>query len=177
MTGVQTCALPILLCGILGLAYVLLRVSFVFPAAAVGEIYGFKHAWRHSAGQGWRLLLGLMFVLLPVIMLIGLILPVVSGVFMDPLPQSGEPTSDIAEAEALRDTLRRVQLLQVILEYPLLALTITYVSIAFQTCTGWIADHGNLPAAPQDRGDRDQGPDQGQDQDPDQGPSQDRENT
>lgn len=144
------------LIALIGLGYVLVRISFVFPAAAVGEQYGFKHAWRHSVGQGWRLLLGLFFVLLPLIALMAFIAPIIVAPFLDPAPATTPAAPDMAQAEELGAALARFQLISLIFEYPLLALTMTYVSIAFQTCTGWVADHGNLPATrpePDDGGD------------------------
>ncbi|MEM7226232.1 MAG: hypothetical protein AAF495_24855 [Pseudomonadota bacterium] len=136
------------LCGIVALAFVLVRVSFVFPAAAVGEVYGFKHAWRHSVGQGWRLLLGVILVLLPLLALMGFIAPIISAPLLEQIPETGGTAGELATPEELGATLGRFQLIQVILEYPMLALIMTYVSIAFQTCTGWVPDQPNLPAAP-----------------------------
>jgi len=41
----------------LPLFYIQLRLSFVLPAIAVDETYGFADAWRHTQSQGGRLFL------------------------------------------------------------------------------------------------------------------------
>ena len=147
-TGLGLSAAVFSLGVIIALAYVMLRVSFVFPAAAAGEDYGLKHAWRHSTGQGWRLLIGLFFVMLPLIAFMALLAPLISAPFMPPPGEVPSVESMAGSAEEIGSTFAWLKMMTLVFEYLLLAVIMTYISIAFQTCTGWVADQGNLPAVP-----------------------------
>jgi hypothetical protein len=113
------------LAGLLILTYVVLRLSFVFPAVAVDEAYRLGHAWRHSRGQGLRLIAAMFVTLGPALlagwMVIGMVVAVLSG---------GTPPGPLTGALAY--------LLMSALGYVVLALSLSVISTAFRTCTGWI---------------------------------------
>lgn len=51
----------------IGLAFVVLRWSLSFPAAAIGERLGFKASWKLTRKSGWRIFLALAIVFLPLL--------------------------------------------------------------------------------------------------------------
>ncbi|MEM7170814.1 MAG: hypothetical protein AAF530_11635 [Pseudomonadota bacterium] len=60
--------------------FLFLRISFVFPAIAADESYGVGDAWRHTRGQGFRLIVVFFAISLPVFFVSALLvgLPFVS---------------------------------------------------------------------------------------------------
>jgi hypothetical protein len=113
--------------------YVFFRLSFVFPARAVGERYTLRDSWRHTRGNGWRLIaiaflvnVALSIVLLPLVLLsTGLI---TSLLFAN--PQSSTASLVIASVV--------LGAVYVIAEFIGLALNVTLISLSFRTATGWV---------------------------------------
>lgn len=112
--------------------FLTLRFAFVLPAVAVDEKYGFKDSWIHTRGQVWRMLFGVLLLVLPMAIL-SLIIVTVSTA------GSGDPTAPLG-------LLPRV-LLQA-LQYLIMGLTFAFFSNAFRTCTGWIPAEDASPPAP-----------------------------
>ena len=126
----------VMVTGALILAYVMMRLSFVFPAAAVDEAYRLKHSWTHTKDQGLRLLGALILTAIPILVLVG----VVSALFGD------FPFADPAAPEARMEAVIAENpgaifispVVMMVLNYVLMALVVSFISIAFRTCTGWV---------------------------------------
>ena len=129
--------------------YVMMRLSFVFPAVAVDETYTLGHAWNHTRGQGLRLVSAMMLAVAPLMiggwLLIGLVVGVVSGAAG---PGTVTPLGGVL-----------AYLLGSALGYLGLALSLTIISSAFRICTGWIP--AAPPAVPASRPPRDADFDEG----------------
>jgi hypothetical protein len=132
-TAVLTALLSLVL-----VMYLFLRISFVFPAVAVDEHYGLALAWRHSKGQGLRLM-GAMFTTM-ILAYLGMI--IVFQVLLTPFRGSSRGSDDAAFLMVFVETLNLA------LNYILLALSLSLISIAFRTCTGWIPDLPGPPGGP-----------------------------
>jgi uncharacterized membrane protein (Fun14 family) len=92
-------------------------------------------SWRHTKGQGWRLLCALTLVAMPFFLLSVLL----NGVLGVPLDIGG------GEAVGFGVGFFMMQAINVILGYMLTAVSIELISLAFRICTGWIpADHGGM---------------------------------
>ncbi len=125
--------------------YVILRLSFVFPAVAVDESYSFADSWRHTRNQGLRLMAAMFLTLLPAmagVMIIGQFRLNVVPPNMDPgapvVPDAGDPAAFGPVAQAI----------ELVLRYILIALSLGVLSTAFRTCTGWVPDLPGPPLAP-----------------------------
>jgi hypothetical protein len=127
--------------------YVILRLSFVFPAVAVDEGYGFAEAWRHTKDQGLRLMAAMFLTLIPamlgILVILQFLLTIASAV------------SGAADPSALGPV---AQVIDLVLRYVIIALSLSVISIAFKVCTGWVADVRGPPVGPLAGG-----PDDGQD--------------
>ncbi len=125
--------------------YVVLRLSFVFPAVAVDESYRFADSWRHTKGQGLRLMAAMFLALLPAMAGIMIILQFLLNV-MGPL--SGPATSMDPGADGSFTMGPTAQLIDLVLRYLLIALSLGVISTAFKTCTGWVPDLPGPPLTP-----------------------------
>ena len=105
--------------------YVLARFSFVFPAVAVDERYGFRHSWRHTEGHVWRLMATLVLAVLPLALLGGVV-------------SAAGPMGKTLWAGGLSTALY----------YLTTGVWVTVLSIAFRTCTGWFPGPLVLSAGP-----------------------------
>jgi hypothetical protein len=108
------------------------RLTFVFPATAVDERFGFQEAWRVTKGCGFRLL--------AIFVMVGLItaipVAIVQGILLSAyLPETTR--TGTAPEEATRAFLVPALVLQA-LYMPVIAASITALSISFRTRTGWI---------------------------------------
>ncbi len=121
--------------GLAVFAYLALRLSFVFPAVAVDESYGLRHAWTHTRGQGLRLILIMAITLLPMLF-VGM---TVIAIMVGALAPIGDAAGPGGHAFAY--------LLMSALSYVLLALSLAVISTAFRICTGWIATASGPPVA------------------------------
>lgn len=121
-------ALMAILIALLLAIYVMLRLSFVFPAVAVDESYGLGDAWRHTRGQGLRLMLVMFLTLAPVTLVGWMLIAILVAPFTGP-PGAG---SVAVSGGVIAYTLGTA------LGYLSLALSLTVISSAFRICTGWI---------------------------------------
>jgi hypothetical protein len=125
------------------MAYVAVRFCFVFPAVSVDEEYRLAHAWRHTKGQGLRLLAALLLTALPFVLLIWMV-----GLFFDTLLFPADPgamgTAEVpgAEPPVSAPLLALSQIVIVALNYVLMALMLSAISISFRDCTGWVPGVG-----------------------------------
>lgn len=131
----------------LSVPYVLVRLSFVFPAAAVDERYGLQHAWTHTKGQGLRLIAALLLAAVPIMLCTGVISTTAGGWLLRDLSSiEGEQ----AVYAYIMENLGSILLLQAVivaLNFLLMAVLISVVSIAFRDATGWVpADEAGPPA-------------------------------
>ena len=139
--------------GAIGFVYLMMRFSFVFPAVAVGEAYGLKHAWPHTRDQGVRLIGLIILTALP-ILLVSWLLKLILGFFfegMNVLAVMGD-TQDVTVLEnfAARNFVPLIVLygISTVFNYLLMAVMVSAVSIAFRTCTGWVpAASGEAPGS------------------------------
>ena len=132
------------------LLYLALRLSFVFPAVSVDENYGLRLSWTHTRGQGLRLLCTVVLTSLPMLVLAWAVatflgaqlfpeIEITTGQVVPPAGDSDPPSSGL---------LLTAQLILYAINYVLMALLVSIVSIAFRTCTGWVpAPTGGPPAA------------------------------
>lgn len=120
--------------GFLVLMTVGLRLSFVLPAIAVDERYGLLDAWRHSRRQGLRLLGAALLFYIPLLIASLIALLVISLVGAPLLILSA---GDSGEAPSLIVILFWL-LVSNILSYVVMALALSFIAIAFRTCSGWV---------------------------------------
>lgn len=115
--------------------YLTLRLSFVFPAISVDERYGLAESWRHTAGQGLRLLGAMMLAVLPIALTIAALFLIFAGAPLETLPEipaeAAAPGSSLVAAVVF-------QVLSAVLGYLLTAVMVSVMSFAFRACTGWI---------------------------------------
>ncbi len=139
------------LAAIVTLPYVLLRFSFVFPAAAVDEDYGLANAWAHTRGQGFRLLATLFVTALPMLIVIGITSSLLGSLVLSDVAATAQG-ADMSPEDAFRQVIADnagpfilVQLVLAALNYIVMALMVSAISIAFIFCTGWVPA---IPAGP-----------------------------
>ena len=131
-----------LLAGFVIVAYVMIRLSFVFPAVSVDERYRLRHAWTHTKGQGLRLLGATVIAAVPMVALVWGVNEILAALlFAEAAPgQDGLPP--VARMEAFVDAnlgaLLLIRTVTAAIDYVLMALVISVISIAFRTCTGWV---------------------------------------
>ncbi len=133
------------------LAYLMMRLSFVFPAVAVDEAYRLGHAWAHTKGQGLRLLAAVILASLPILALLWSV-GLVFGALLVAEPGTGpgqeglSPEAQMrAFVEANLAALFLSQLVMAALNYVLMALVVSVISNAFRTCTGWVPAAAGAP--------------------------------
>ncbi|WP_282604443.1 hypothetical protein [Pelagibius sp. Alg239-R121] len=112
---------------LIGMA-LLAKLSFVFPAVAVDENYGLMNAWKQSKGQVTRLVTGFILCFLPALIIsVGLNWELFSAAFSGGAVQSRMTWSWIDVVTTVIGILNGLAV-------------ISYLSIAFQTCTGWVPE-------------------------------------
>lgn len=129
---------------VFGVTYLAARLSFVFPAAAADEIYGWRHAWAHTRRQGLRLLGVIALSIVPAIAVLWVIAQVL-GVFalpeIDPrVVQDGADPNRIIE-QYLSDNAGRLvaaQIAMTAMSYLVMGVAMSAISIAFRISTGWV---------------------------------------
>ncbi len=136
------------LAGLAIVAYVMIRLSFVFPAVSVDESYRLRHAWTHTKGQGLRLLGATVIAAVPMVALVWGVNEILGALlFAEPAPgQDGLPAVAQMEAfvEANLGALLLIQTVTAAINYVLMALMVSVISIAFRTCTGWVPAMGGM---------------------------------
>jgi MFS family permease len=137
---------------VVGILYFLARLSFVFPAAAVDEAYGLRHAWAHTRDQGLRLLATLAFSVVPMLALLWAV-AVAFGVFslpeFDPSRVHDAPSAEQAIAQYLADNAGHLifaQVVMTVMSYLLMGLALSAMALAFRACTGWVPAVAPPPA-------------------------------
>ncbi len=127
-------------------AYVMIRLSFVFPAVSVDESYRLRHAWTHTKGQGLRLLGATVLAAAPMVALVWGVNEILGALlFAEPAPgQDSLPA--VARMEAFVDAnmgaFLLIQTITTAINYVLMALMVSVISIAFRICTGWVPAMG-----------------------------------
>lgn len=158
LTAVLLSGIPML--SMLALLYVLLRCSFVFPAAAVDERYTLANSWAHTRRQALRLLAILIVTALPMLAPIWAVSALFGSLLLPEMGPPGGPaevTPEAALRQAISDNAAGfvlAQLVLVALNYVLMALMVSAISIAFRTATGWVPAARATPAV---RGDENGG--------------------
>ena len=144
------------LAGFAMVAYVVIRLSFVFPAVSVDESYRLRHAWTHTKGQGLRLLGATVIAAVPMVALVWGVNEILGALlFAESAPgQDGLPPVAQMEAfvEANLGALLLIQTVTAATNYVLMALMVSVISIAFRTCTGWVPAAGGVAVTPDDGG-------------------------
>ncbi len=126
----------VLVTGALILAYVMMRLSFVFPAVAVDEAYRLRHSWTHTKGQGLRLLGAVVLTGIPMLVLLWTVSALFGALlFTAPAAPEAQMEAFVAENSI---AIFVSQMVMVALNYVLMALVVSVVSIAFRSCTGWV---------------------------------------
>ena len=130
------------------LAFIMARLSFVFPAVSVDESYRLRHAWTHTKGQGLRLIGATLLASAPMVALIWAVSGIL-GALLIAAPaavpgQDGLPPEARAQAfvDANLGALMLTQAVGAAINYVLMALMVSVISIAFRTCTGWVPAAG-----------------------------------
>jgi hypothetical protein len=132
------------------LAFIMARLSFVFPAVSVDESYRLRHAWTHTKGQGLRLIGATLLASAPIVALIWAVSGILGALLIaDPAAvpgQDGLPPEARAQAfvDANLGALMLTQAVGAAINYVLMALMVSVISIAFRTCTGWVPAAGGL---------------------------------
>ncbi len=130
------------------LAFIMARLSFVFPAVSVDESYRLRHAWTHTKGQGLRLIGATLLASAPMVALIWAVSGILGALLIaDPAAvpgQDGLPPEARAQAfvDANLGALMLTQAVGAAINYVLMALMVSVISIAFRTCTGWVPAAG-----------------------------------
>ncbi len=114
--------------------YIILRWSFVFPAASVDEEYSFSLSWRHSRGQGLRLIGAVLITIIPVGAILFLVVWMISGAVggMTVTPEGG-----VTDPWAF---LLLNLFVMLPLQFLVYALYCTVIANAFRATTGWVPD-------------------------------------
>ncbi len=138
----------LLMLGISVLAYVMMRLSFVFPAVAVDENYRLRHAWTHTKGQGLRLLGAAIVAAVPMVAVIWAVSALLGALlFVEAAPGQDALPGEADMAAFLDANLGAIVLTQAVtaaINYVLMALMVSVISIAFRTCTGWVPAGGGV---------------------------------
>ncbi len=136
------------LAGFVIVAYIMIRLSFVFPAVSVDESYRLRHAWTHTKGQGLRLLAATVIAALPMVALVWGVNEILGALlFAGQAPgQDGLPAiaQMAAFVEANLGALLLIQAVTAAINYVLMALMVSVISIAFRVCTGWVPAAGGV---------------------------------
>ena len=104
--------------------YLFLRLSFVFPAQAVDEKYGLGDSWRHTRGNGLRLMAISFLTIAPAYL--------VATIAMALLVSLADLIGGVAGAVVAS------VVLAVAITIVVVALTVTLASVAFRRATGWV---------------------------------------
>ena len=142
-------AVAVVLC----ILYILLRLSFVFPAVSVDESYGLQLSWIHTRGQGLRLFGAMLLIVVPLVLLGWIKTIAVDGALLGGLAmETGDamPTPERIAAWASAHALPLMvsELVNAAIGYLGMALTLSVASIAFRTCTGWVPAAAPPPRSP-----------------------------
>ncbi len=115
--------------------WAILRLSLVFPALAVEEHYGLGNAWRHTKGQGWRLLAIVVLGSIPILIANGVLTVLVAGLAL--LAASASQGGGAGSTLLL---ILSTYSVNVLLGYLTAAFGVTFLSLCFRRLTGWVPD-------------------------------------
>ena len=151
----QGALLPLLGVAALGiLIFLAMRISFVFPAAAVDESYTLRDSWIHTRRQALRLAATLFVTAMPIMILLMIANGIVSSAVLSGASTFPEgSTQEEALTRLMEENMGMLIAAQIvfsILSYILMALMVSAVSIAFRICTGWVPASPGGPPAPYD---------------------------
>ena len=141
-------ALAIVFGGLVVFFYMIMRLSFVFPAVAVDEAYRLAHAWTHTRGQGFRLIGLMILTALPMIVAYWVLGGILGLAFLGdltmPMGTEGVPPEAVMQDFVAGSTAPFIvfQLIMTAVGYLLTALMVSAISIAFRSCTGWVPAAG-----------------------------------
>jgi len=129
---------------VFGAVYLAARLSFVFPAAAAGEIYKWRHAWAHTRGQGLRLLGAIALSIVPIMAVFWAAIRV-TGLFALPEIEAATVQEGADPQEVIRQymadnagAIAAAQFAMTAMSYLVMAMAMSVISIAFRVSTGWI---------------------------------------
>lgn len=144
--GIDGAFFPLAFLISLFMVIVMLRFCFVFPAAAVDETYGLAMSWQHTKGQAARIFLAALLIALP----FALVTSIFGGFFAAPVDVTGAEGQATAALPEVSFGLSYYILegIMMVLSYLMAAVTIQMIGLAFQTCTGWVADDSAAPPSP-----------------------------
>ena len=146
--GSTVLILAVVFGGSVAFFYMMMRLSFVFPAVAVDEAYRLTHAWTHTRGQGLRLIGLMILTAVPMVAaswaLGGILGLAFLGDLTMPTATQGAPPEAAMQDFVAGHTVPFIvlQLIMVAVNYLLTALMVTAISIAFRSCTGWVPPGG-----------------------------------
>lgn len=91
-------AVIVMIVGFFGLAYVMLRLTFLQPALAVAEEKGIVgRAWSLGKGNFWRFFVVLLGIMIPMVIVLGVIqMSLFSSLAIVPPPEDASPAEQIA---------------------------------------------------------------------------------
>ncbi len=128
--------------------YMMMRLSFVFPAVAVDEAYRLAHAWTHTRGQGFRLIGLMLLTALPMVAvswaLGGILGLAILGNLTMPTGTEGAPPEAMMQDFMAENAAPFIvfQLIMATVNYLFTAVMVSAISIAFRSCTGWVPAPG-----------------------------------
>ncbi len=134
--------------GFIVFLYMMMRLSFVFPAVAVDEAYRLAHAWTHTRGQGFRLIGLMILAALPMIVAYWVLGGILGLVFLGgltmPMGTEGVPPEAMMQDFPAETAAPFIvfQLIMAAVGYLLTAVIVSAISIAFRSCTGWVPAGG-----------------------------------
>ncbi len=150
----ESAVLFLALAGIFGgsvvFLYMMMRLSFVFPAVAVDETYRLAHAWTHTRGQGFRLIGLVLLTTLPVFVvswaLAGILGIPLFGDLTMPTGTEGAPPEAVMQDVMAENAASYIvfQLIMGAVGYLFTGLMVSAISIAFRSCTGWVPAVGGV---------------------------------
>jgi len=116
--------------------FTLLRLSFVFPAAAVDEDYALRNSWSHTKGQTLRLFVALLMTCLPIYLLMMAISVALTPSIFQPM-DPGQLQDPVLAIEELESQMLTSLLISFPLGLSFMALSVGTFAIAFKSVTGW----------------------------------------
>ncbi len=133
-------------------SYLIVRLSFVFPATAVDERYGLRESWLHTKRQGFRLLGTVVLTIVPMAALLWTVFLLSTFyLFAEIGGGTGQKGIPRARMEAFVEENSVILLIGLLVytafNYLLMALIVSALSSAFRTCTGWVPAAGGAPVA------------------------------
>ncbi len=152
-SAVWILALAVVVGGSIVFFYMIMRLSFVFPAVAVDEAYRLAHAWTHTRGQGFRLIGLMILTALPMVAVSWALGGILGLAFLGdltmPAGTEGPPPEAVMQDFVVENMAPFIvfQLIMVAINYLLTALMVSAISIAFRSCTGWVPAAGGAPVA------------------------------